>query len=52
MAVAYFLVHMPTSFAFPILNGGEITVLYCFLFLWLASSGPGAWSLDALRKKS
>ena len=52
MAVAYFLVHMPTSFAFPILNGGEITVLYCFFFLWLASTGPGAWSIDALRKKS
>ena len=52
MAVAYFLVHMPTSFAFPILNGGEITVLYCFFFLWLASTGPGAWSVDALRKKS
>ena len=34
MAVAYFLVHMPTSFAFPILNGGEITVLYCFFFLF------------------
>lgn len=52
MAVAYFMVHTPTSFLFPILNGGEITVLYCFTFLWFASSGPGAWSLDALRSGS
>ncbi len=51
MAVAYFMVHAPQSFLFPILNGGEITVLYCFIFLWLCSAGPGAWSLDALLKK-
>jgi putative oxidoreductase len=54
MAVAYFMVHAPTSFAFPILNGGEITVLYCFFFLWLCAAGPGAWSVDAMisKKKS
>ena len=52
MAVAYYLVHAPVSVPFPILNGGEITVLYCFYFLWLASTGPGCWSIDALRKKS
>lgn len=52
MAVAYFTVHTPISFFFPILNGGEITVLYCFTFLWLSSTGPGSWSLDAMRSKS
>jgi putative oxidoreductase len=51
MAVAYFMVHAPQSVFFPLLNGGEITVLYCFTFLWLTAAGPGPWSLDALRKK-
>jgi putative oxidoreductase len=45
MAVAYFRVHLPMSF-FPLLNGGEITVLYCFTFLWLTSAGAGPISLD------
>jgi putative oxidoreductase len=52
MAVAYFMMHAPVSFFFPILNGGEITVLYCFTFLWFASAGPGPWSADAFRGKS
>jgi len=51
MAVAYFMVHAPQSVFFPLLNGGEITVLYCFTFLWLTAAGPGPWSLDAQRKK-
>ena len=61
MAVAYFMSHFgtvlgpvantnpgpgPHSF-FPHLNGGEITVLYCFLWLYLASRGPGRFSVDA-----
>ena len=60
MAVAYFMSHAgtvlgpasptpgqgPHSF-FPHLNGGEITVLYCFLWLYLAARGPGRFSLDA-----
>jgi putative oxidoreductase len=46
MAVAYFLAHAPKGF-FPILNGGELAVLYCFVFLLLAAAGPGAWSVDA-----
>ena len=45
MAVAYFMVHLPMSF-FPLLNGGEITVLYCFTFLWLSTAGAGPISLD------
>jgi putative oxidoreductase len=51
-AVGYFLVHAPNGF-FPILNRGELIVLYCFVFLYIAAAGAGPWSLDAwLRKKS
>ena len=50
-AVAYFIAHAPRGF-YPILNGGELAVLYCFVFLYMAAAGPGPWSLDAaLRKK-
>ena len=51
MAVAYFLRHQPQDF-WPALNGGELAVLYCFLFLFLAAAGPGAWSLDAVMRHS
>jgi len=47
MAVAYFRVHVPINFL-PLLNMGEITVLYCFIFLWLSAAGAGPWSLDRL----
>ena len=46
MAVAYFQVHAPQNF-FPILNGGEPVVLFCFIFLFLFAAGAGPWSLDA-----
>ena len=49
MAVAYFLAHAPQSF-FPVLNGGEGAILYCFIFLYLAAAGPGAWALDAVMR--
>jgi putative oxidoreductase len=54
MAVAYFTVHVHMGPAlFPLLNGGEITVLYCFFFLYLVARGPGEWSLDgAIRGKT
>jgi putative oxidoreductase len=48
MAVAYFKAHAPRDF-WPILNQGELAVLYCFLFLYFATAGPGPWSIDALR---
>jgi putative oxidoreductase len=48
MAVAYFMVHVPQGF-FPILNGGEGAVFYCFAFLFLAAAGPGPWSVDSAR---
>lgn len=46
-AVAYFYVHAPRGF-FPILNAGELAVLYCFVFLYLAAAGAGPLSLDRL----
>ena len=48
MAVAYFYAHSPKGF-FPLLNGGELAALYCFVFLYLAAAGGGAWSVDRLR---
>lgn len=50
MAVAYFMAHAPKGF-FPILNGGELAVLYCFVFLWLSAAGAGPWSLDQMRAR-
>ena len=50
MAVAYFMAHASQgSVLVPMLNRGELAVLYCFVFLFFAAAGPGAWSLDALR---
>lgn len=48
MAVAYFIAHAPQSL-YPVLNGGDAAILYCFVFLYLVFAGPGPWSLDALR---
>ena len=45
MALAYFTVHLPKSF-FPLANGGEASVLFCFIFLYLMIAGPGVWSVD------
>jgi putative oxidoreductase len=45
MAVAYFMAHAPKSF-FPLLNGGDAAILYCFIFLLLLFAGPGRWSVD------
>ncbi|HEY2531164.1 MAG TPA: DoxX family protein [Xanthobacteraceae bacterium] len=47
MAFAYFISHAPRGF-FPILNSGDAAILYCFIFLYIATAGPGPWSLDAL----
>jgi putative oxidoreductase len=46
-AVAYFWAHAPRGF-FPILNAGELAVLYCFVFLYLAAAGAGPWSVDRI----
>ena len=50
MAVAYFMMHYPRGF-FPVSNGGELAVLYCFIYLYLFVAGPGPLSLDALLRK-
>lgn len=51
MAVAYFIAHWPKSWL-PILNGGDLAVLFCFVFLYLWAAGPGPWSIDAQRSHS
>ena len=48
MAVAYFIRHAPRG-TWPILNGGELAVLFCFLWLFFVAAGPGPWSIDGLR---
>jgi putative oxidoreductase len=45
MAVAYWLVHGTKSF-YPLVNGGELAALYCFIFLFIACKGSGIWSMD------
>jgi putative oxidoreductase len=50
MAIAYFMVHASQSF-WPGLNGGDASILFCFVFLYLVFSGPWPWSVDALVRK-
>lgn len=49
MATAYFIGHFPAGF-WPIQNGGELAVLCCFVFLYLATRGAGIWSIDGAQK--
>jgi putative oxidoreductase len=49
MAVAYWMFHAPRSL-YPVLNGGDAAILYCFVFLLLVFTGPGAWSIDGARR--
>jgi putative oxidoreductase len=51
MAAAYWMVHGAQAL-FPIQNGGELAVLYCFVFLYIAARGSGIWSVDAARGES
>jgi putative oxidoreductase len=48
-AAAYFIAHAGSGF-FPVLNGGEPAMLFCFIFLYIAAAGPGPWSVDAVRE--
>jgi putative oxidoreductase len=50
MAIAYFMAHAGQNF-FPLVNQGELAVLYCFVFLYFAAAGPGPWSVDAMMWK-
>jgi len=47
MAFAYWIGHAPDSF-WPVDNGGDAAILYCFVFLYILCAGPGPWSLDAI----
>ena len=51
MAFAYWIGHAHSSI-YPVINGGDAAILFCFLFLYLTAAGPGAFSLDAMRHKS
>jgi len=51
MAFAYFISHAPRNF-YPALNGGNLAIMYCFVFLYFAFVGGGVWSLDARRSGS
>jgi len=51
MAVAYWMAHFPAALL-PIQNQGEMAVLYCFVFLFIAARGSGVWSIDSLIFKS
>ncbi len=51
MAVAYFMQHAPSAFL-PVLNRGELAVLYCFIFFYLFAAGAGPLSLDSLLRRS
>ena len=51
MAIGYFMLHFPKSF-WPIVNLGEAAILFSFVFLYFAAAGPGAWSIDGMRRKS
>ena len=50
MAVAYFMVHAPNGF-WPMANKGDLAVLWCFVFFYLAAAGGGVWSLDRALKR-
>ena len=51
IAIGYFMFHFPKSF-WPLLNMGEAAILYCFIFLYIAAAGPGAWALDNARLRN
>jgi putative oxidoreductase len=51
MAAAYFIAHAPQGF-WPILNGGELAIVFCWLSLYFAAHGPGAWAVDNLRSRA
>ena len=50
MAGAYWMAH-GTKALFPVDNGGDLAVLYCFVFLFISAYGPGVWSVDAMQKR-
>ena len=51
MAFAYWMAHAPSD-VFPVNNGGDASILFCFVFLYFVFSGPGPWSVDTARGKT
>ena len=51
MAVAYFVAHAAKGGMIPLVNKGELAVLYCFIFLFIAAHGAGIWSVDGILRK-
>ena len=51
MAVAYWTVHAKMGF-YPAVNSGDGAILFCFVFLYIAAAGPGAWSIDGARNRT
>ena len=51
MAFAYFIAHFPKGFH-PLINGGTLAILYCFVCLYLATAGAGPWSIDAKNNRA
>lgn len=52
MAVAYWMVHVSKGGFYPAINGGGEAILFCFVFLYIAAAGAGAWSADGALKRS
>lgn len=50
MAFAYWMIHAPRS-PYPLMNGGDAAILFCFVFLYIALAGGGPWSLDAIFRR-
>lgn len=50
MAIGYWMMHFPKS-PWPLANMGEAVILFCFVFLYIAAAGPGAWSIDGTRTR-
>ncbi len=51
MAIAYWMMHFPNGF-WPLANKGEAAIMFCFVFLYVAAAGPGAWSIDSARTRN
>jgi putative oxidoreductase len=51
MAVGYWMEHFPSGF-WPLANKGEAAILFCFVFLYIAAAGSGAWSIDGARLRN
>jgi putative oxidoreductase len=50
MAIAYFMAHAPQNI-YPVRNNGDLAILFCFVFLYIAAAGPGPWSVDAMARR-